>query len=42
MDEKRLEAFENMLKVILSQYDWTVEKMNKLKVGCKEKAVTYR
>ena len=42
MDEKRLEAFENMLKAILSQYDSTVEKMAKLKAEGKEKTVTYR
>ena len=42
MDEKRLEAFENMLKTILSQYDSTVEKMAKLKAEGKEKTVTYR
>lgn len=42
MDEKRLEAFENMLKAILSQYDSTVEKMARLKANGKEKTVTYR
>ena len=42
MDEKRLEAFENMLKTILSQYDSTVEKMARLKANGKEKTVTYR
>lgn len=42
MDEKRLEAFEQMLKAILFQYDSTVEKMAKLKADGKEKAVTYR
>ena len=42
MNEKRLEAFENMLKAILSQYDSTVEKMAKLKAEGKEKTVTYR
>lgn len=42
MDEKRLEAFEDMLKTILSQYDSTVEKMAKLKAEGKEKTVTYR
>ena len=42
MDEKRLESFENMLKAILSQYDSTVEKMEKLKAEGKEKTVTYR
>ena len=42
MYEKRLEAFENMLKAILSQYDSTVEKMAKLKEEGKEKTVTYR
>lgn len=42
MDEQRLEAFENMLKAILSQYDSTVEKMAKLKAEGKEKTVTYR
>lgn len=42
MDEKRLKAFEDMLKTILSQYDSTVEKMSKLKAEGKEKTVTYR
>ena len=42
MNEKRLEAFENMLKAILSQYDSTVEKMAKLKAEGKEKSATYR
>ena len=42
MDEKRLKAFEDMLKAILSQYDSTVEKMAELKAEGKEKAVTYR
>ncbi|MFR8003238.1 MAG: hypothetical protein ACLU62_10015 [Hydrogeniiclostridium sp.] len=42
MDEKRLKAFENMLKTILSQYNSTVEKMAKLKAEGKEKTVTYR
>lgn len=42
MNEKRLEAFENMLKAILSQYDSTVEKMAKLKAEGKEETVTYR
>ena len=42
MDEKRLNAFEDMLKAILSQYDSTVEKMSKLKAEGKEKTVTYR
>lgn len=42
MDEKRLAAFEKMLKSILSQYDSTVEKMVKLKADDKEKTVTYR
>lgn len=42
MDEQRLEAFENMLKAILSQYDSTVEKMARLKSEGKEKTVTYR
>lgn len=42
MDEKRLEAFENMQKAILEQYDATVEKMAKLKAEGKEKTVTYR
>lgn len=37
-----MEAFENMLKAILSQYDSTVEKMAKLKAEGKEKTVTYR
>ena len=42
MDEQRLEAFEKMLKAILSQYNSTVEQMNKLKTEGKEKTVTYR
>lgn len=42
MDEKRLEAFENMQKAILAQYDATVEKMAKLKAEGKEKTVNYR
>ena len=42
MDEKRLKAFEDMLKTFLSQYDSTVEKMSKLKGEGKEKTVTYR
>ena len=42
MDEKRLKAFEDMLKAILSQYDSTIEKMGKLKAEGKEKTVTYR
>ena len=37
-----MEAFENMRKTILSQYDSTVEKMAKLKAEGKEKTVTYR
>ena len=37
MDEQRLEAFEKMLKAILSQYNSTVEQMNKLKTEGKEK-----
>ncbi len=42
MDEKRLKAFEDMLKAILSQYDSAVEKMAKLKADGEEKTVTYR
>lgn len=42
MDEKRMKAFEDMLKAVLSQYDSTVEKMAKLKADGKEKTVTYR
>ena len=42
MDEKRLKAFEDMLKAILSQYDKKEEKMAKLKAEGKEKTVTYR
>ena len=42
MDEKRLKAFEDMLKAILSQCDSTIEKMAKLKAAGKEKTVTYR
>ena len=42
MEEKRLKAFEDMLKAILFQYDSTVEKMANLKAEGKEKTVTYR
>ena len=42
MDEKRLKAFEDMLKAILSQYASIVEKMAKLKADDKEKSATYR
>ena len=42
MDEKRYEAFENMLKAILAQYDATIKKMEELKAEGKEKTVTYR
>ena len=42
MDKQRLEAFEKMLKAILSQYCSTVEQMNKLKAEGNEKTVTYR
>lgn len=42
MDEKRLEAFEKMLKTILLKYDSAGEKMAKLKAEGKEKTVTYR
>lgn len=42
MEEKRIEAFEKMLNAILSQYDSTVEKMEKLKTEGKEKTATYR
>ena len=42
MDVKRLDAFENMLKTILSQYESTVEKMAQLKAEGKEKTVTFR
>lgn len=42
MDEKRLEAFENMLKAILSQYDSTTEKLAKLKAEGKKKTANYR
>lgn len=37
MDEQRLEAFVKMLKAILSQYNSTVEQMNKLKAEGKGK-----
>lgn len=37
-----MEAFEDMLKAILFQYDSTVEKMAKLKADGKEKSATYR
>lgn len=42
MEEKRLNAFEDMLAAILKQYDDTAEKMAKLKAEGKEKTVTYR
>ena len=42
MDEKRQNAFEDMLAAILKQYDDTTEMMTKLKAEGKEKAVTYR
>ena len=42
MYERRMKAFEDMLKAVLSQYDSTVEKMAKLKAEGKEKTVTYR
>lgn len=42
MDEKRLNAFEDMLTAILKQHDDTAEKMAKLKAEGKEKTVTYR
>lgn len=42
MDEKRLKAFEDVLAVILKQYNDTTEKMAKLKAEGKEKTVTYR
>lgn len=42
MNEKRLEAFENMLASVLARYDSTIEKMAKLKTEGKEKTVTYR
>ena len=42
MDEKRLNAFEDMLAAILKQYDDTTKKMAKLKAEGKEKTVTYR
>lgn len=42
MDGKRLDAFEKMLKTILSQYESTVEKMAQLKAEGKEKTVTFR
>ena len=42
MDEQRLKAFEDVLAVILKQYNDTTEKMAKLKADGKEKTVTYR
>ena len=42
MDEKRLKAFEDMLKAVISQYDSTVKKMAKLKAEGNEKSATYR
>ena len=41
MHENRLDAFEQMLKAILSRYESTVEKMANLKAEGKEKTVTY-
>ena len=42
MDEKRLQAFEDMLAAIVEQYGGTTEKMARLKAQGKEKTVTYR
>lgn len=42
MNEDRLNAFENMLNSILSQYHTTNQKMAKLKEEGKEKTATYR
>lgn len=41
-DMKRLGAFEEMLKAILSQYESTAKKMVSLKDEGKEKTVTYK
>ena len=41
-DEKRLEAFENMLEVIKKNFEDTDNKMIQLKKEGKEKTVTYR
>lgn len=41
MEEKRSDAFEKMIKAILSQYDSTVEKIAKLKTEGKEKFITF-
>lgn len=38
----RLEAFEQMLSAILSRYEETGKKLEKLKTEGKEKTVTYR
>ena len=40
--EKRLEAFEKMLRSVREQYDSADERMKKLKADGKEKTVTYR
>lgn len=40
--EKRLEAFEKMLKSIIKDYDATDMKMKQLKSQGKEKTATYR
>ena len=42
MTENRLEAFEEMLSAITSQYNSTSEKLARLKFEGKEKTVTYR
>ena len=40
--EKRLEAFEKMLRSVREQYDSADERMKKLKAEGKEKTATYR
>ena len=41
-NEKRLEAFEKMLKAVQENYENADQKMKKLKAEGKEKSATYR
>ena len=41
-NEKRLEAFEKMLKAVRENYENADQKMKKLKAEGKEKSATYR
>ena len=42
MDEKRLEAFERMMRAVRGDYEQTVRRMERLKAEGKEKTATYR